>query len=87
MGAPSFLISLCRYAVVILPVALALSYLIGPAGVWHAFWLAEGVTAAFSLWLYRRTVLKIPAIKKTVNRSEQPKGAAVCLCKGKGARR
>lgn len=58
-GLMSFLISLLRYAVVILPAAWLLSRVLGAAGVWHAFWIAELVTALVSLLLYRRTVRKI----------------------------
>ena len=28
--------------------------LLGPTGVWHAFWVAEAVTAAVSVLVYRR---------------------------------
>ena len=50
------MISLCRYIVVILPAAFLLSRLFGPVGVWNAFWVAEAVTAAVSLFVYRRSV-------------------------------
>ena len=55
-GTPSLVISLCRYIVVILPAAFLLSRLFGPVGVWNAFWVAEAVTAAVSLFVYRRSV-------------------------------
>ena len=53
-GFSSLIISLMRYVIVILPAAFILSRLFGPAGVWHAFWLTEAVTAAVSgaLWLF-----------------------------------
>ena len=54
-GTPSLVISLCRYIVVILPAAFLLSRLFGPVGVWNAFWVAEAVTAAVSLFVYRRS--------------------------------
>ena len=53
-GVPSLVISLCRYLAVILPAAFLLSRLLGPTGVWHAFWAAEAVTAAVSVLVYRR---------------------------------
>src|SRR5699024_8159455 len=39
MGGPSLVISLMRYAVVILPLAFVFNLLWGPVGVWHAFWV------------------------------------------------
>lgn len=55
-GVPSLVISLCRYALVILPAAWVLSRTLGPAGVWHAFWVTEAVTAAVAFAVYRRQV-------------------------------
>ena len=55
-GGQSLVISLCRYAVVILPAAFLLCRTIGPDGVWHAFWITEAVTAGAAFWVYRRTV-------------------------------
>lgn len=46
MGLKSLKISLMRYAVIIIPIACVLSRIIGPTGVWHAFWLAELITAS-----------------------------------------
>lgn len=57
-GVPSLMISLSRYAIVIIPAAFVLSRLFGPDGVWHAFWIAEAVTAVASLLIYRHAVLK-----------------------------
>lgn len=54
MGAPSFVISLLRYAVITIPAAFILSRFLGAAGVWHAFWLAELCTAAAAYSIYRR---------------------------------
>ncbi|MDE5939546.1 MAG: MATE family efflux transporter [Lachnospiraceae bacterium] len=51
-GGMSFIISSMRYAAVILPLAWILSRLFGVAGVWHAFWIAEFVTAVVSAVLY-----------------------------------
>lgn len=55
-GAASLLISLCRYVVIIIPVAYLLSRLIGPTGVWHAFWITEFISAAVAYIVYRRAV-------------------------------
>lgn len=56
-GIHSMIISLMRYIVVILPAAYLLSRGFGPVGVWHAFWIAESVTALASMILYRRYVV------------------------------
>lgn len=53
-GLPSFVISLLRYVAVIIPAAYILSRILGPSGVWHAFWIAESITAAASFYIYRR---------------------------------
>lgn len=53
-GMMSFVVSLLRYAVVILPAARILSCILGADGVWHAFWIAEFLTAAVAAYLYRR---------------------------------
>lgn len=64
-GLPSLLISLCRYLLFMLPAAFLLSRLLGPTGVWHAFWLTEAATAAAAFVIYRRTVKKdLPAPEK-----------------------
>ena len=55
-GTPSLLISLCRYVVVIIPVAFLLSRLFGAVGVWNAFWITEAITAIISLFIYRGIV-------------------------------
>lgn len=55
-GLPSLLISLCRYLVVIVPVAFLLSKICGPVGVWNAFWIAEVITAAVAYIVYRKSV-------------------------------
>lgn len=56
MGRASFLISLLRYIVVMIPAAYLLSRAMGADGVWHAFWLTEAVTAAAAFFIYRRGV-------------------------------
>ena len=53
-GLPSLVISLCRYVVVMIPLAFVLSRVVEANGVWHAFWLTEAVTAAISWGIYRR---------------------------------
>ena len=57
-GTPSLLISLCRYVVVIIPVAFLLSRLFGAVGVWNAFWITEAITAIISLIIYRKVIAK-----------------------------
>lgn len=58
-GAMSFVISFMRYVAVILPAAWILSRITGAAGVWHAFWISEGVTAVVSVILYRCIIRRI----------------------------
>lgn len=53
-GGPSLVISLLRYVVIIIPAAWLLSRSFGAQGVWHAFWLAELVTAAAAQLVYKR---------------------------------
>ncbi len=55
-GVPSLVISLCRYVVVIIPVAYLLSLAFGAEGVWHAFWITELISAFVSVIVYRRAV-------------------------------
>ena len=55
-GTASLVISVCRYVAVILPAAWLLCRLWGPAGVWHAFWITEAVTAAVAAYTYRRAL-------------------------------
>ena len=57
-GTPSLLISLCRYVLVIIPVAFLLSRLFGAVGVWNAFWITEAITAIISLFIYRKAIEK-----------------------------
>ena len=54
MGSPSLTISLLRYVLLIIPAAFILSRFWGAAGVWHAFWVTESITAAVSYVLYRK---------------------------------
>lgn len=53
-GLESLVISLCRYTVLILPLAWVFSRLWGADGVWHAFWVTEVLTAVLSWFIYRR---------------------------------
>ena len=55
-GVPSLLISLSRYVVLIIPLAFVFSRFRGAEGVWHAFWVAEALTAVFAAIIYRRSV-------------------------------
>ena len=55
-GLASLIISLCRYTVIIIPVAFILSKIIGVQGVWHAFWITEALTAVISFIVYRKSV-------------------------------
>ena len=54
-GVPSLLISLLRYVVVIIPAAFVCVSLWGPDGIWHCFWIAEGVAALLAFFIYKRT--------------------------------
>ena len=60
-GLPSLVISLLRYVVIIIPAAFLLSRLFGAAGVWHAFWLTELLTAVAAFFIYRRCARPAPA--------------------------
>ena len=55
-GVQSLVISLCRYALIIIPAAYLLCRIWGPVGVWNAFWVAEAVTAIIALVVYRCSV-------------------------------
>jgi Na+-driven multidrug efflux pump len=55
-GTPSLVISLCRYLVIIVPLAFLLSRVLGATGVWHAFWITELFTAGIALVVYRKAV-------------------------------
>lgn len=57
-GIPSLWISLCRYTILIIPLAYLLSRVIGPNGVWHAFWICEAITAVLSYIIYHRSCPK-----------------------------
>lgn len=55
-GTASLAISLCRYVLIILPAAFILSRILGASGVWHAFWIAEAVTAVVSFLISKKKV-------------------------------
>ena len=57
-GVPSLWISLLRYVLLIIPAAFVFSRFLGPDGIWHSFWIAEGVTAVFAYWIYRSTAAR-----------------------------
>lgn len=61
-GTPSLVISLCRYVILIIPIAFVLSRIFGPSGVWNAFWMTEAVTAAVAFLVYRRAVKMPPTV-------------------------
>ena len=56
MGLPSLIISLLRYAIVIMPAAFVLSRIFGATGVWMAFPIAETITGiiAYIIWCKKR---------------------------------
>lgn len=55
-GIQSFVISLFRYIVIIIPASFIITRLTGPANIWNAFWIAEMVTAVLSVFIYRMSV-------------------------------
>lgn len=58
-GFASLVISLFRYTLAIMPLAWGLCHLMGPNGVWHAFWITEVIAAVISVAVYRKSV-KLP---------------------------
>ena len=57
-GLPSLVISLCRYVVVMIPLAFVLSRVLEANGVWHAFWVTEVLSALVAYPVYRKAVAK-----------------------------
>lgn len=55
-GLSSLIISLCRYAVLIIPIAFITSHILGAVGVWHAFWIAEALTAVLAVLIFGHTL-------------------------------
>lgn len=62
-GVQSLYISLLRYVVLILPAAFLLSRSFGATGVWHAFWIAELLTAFAAYAIYHHVTKKSYARK------------------------
>lgn len=56
MGVQSLVISLCRYIVVIMPLAWLFCRLLGADGIWNAFWVTEVITAGISMVVYHKSV-------------------------------
>lgn len=56
MGFPSFVISLLRYIVIIIPTAFVLSHFLGAVGVWYAFGITEFITAVVAYFIYKKYV-------------------------------
>lgn len=56
-GMASLKISLLRYILIMIPLSLLLSRILGPSGVWHAFWISETVTALCAILLYKKVNL------------------------------
>ena len=59
MGMPSLVISLMRYAIVIMPAAFLLSHIFGATGVWMAFPIAEIITGitSYMIWCKKRRLI------------------------------
>ena len=53
-GMDSLVISLSRYAVIMIPAAFLFSRIMGAEGVFYAFPVTETVTAVAAFWIYRR---------------------------------
>lgn len=58
-GKESFWISALRYVIFILPLAYLLSRRMEAAGVWHAFWITELLSAIVSFFIYRKCVSRM----------------------------
>ena len=56
MGVQSLVISLCRYVVVIMPLAWAFCRVLGANGIWNAFWVTEVITAVIALGVYHKSM-------------------------------
>ena len=55
-GTASLVVSLCRYLLLILPAAFILCRIFGAVGVWHAFWIAEALTAGISFLISKKSI-------------------------------
>lgn len=58
-GISSFVISLFRYILIIIPTAFILSRLFNANGVWSCFWISETLTAAIAIIIWKKTVKNI----------------------------
>ncbi len=56
MGVQSLVISLCRYIVVIMPLAWLFCRLLGADGIWNTLWVTEVITAGISMVVYHKSV-------------------------------
>ncbi len=55
-GVQSLVISLCRYIIVIMPLAAVLCHFLDADGVWHAFWITEVISALVAHLVYKKSV-------------------------------
>lgn len=55
-GVQSLVISLCRYTIVIMPLAALFCHLFGATGVWHTFWVTEIISALIAQIVYKKSV-------------------------------
>lgn len=62
-GLSSLMISLCRYVILIIPIAFILSHVIGVTGVWHAFWITELITSLLAYLYLIRLFQKMQSLK------------------------
>lgn len=58
-GVSSFVISLFRYIIIIIPAAFLLSWFLGADATWNCFWIAEAATAGVSLFIYRKNAVYV----------------------------
>ena len=75
-GTESLIISLVRYIIAMMPIAWVLCRLLGPTGVWHAFWITEAITAGISVLVYRKAV-KRPALVPGAGEEDHAGGCKV----------
>lgn len=57
-GVHSFIISLLRYVIIIIPTAYILTRTLGVAKIWNAFWIAEFITAFIAYKIYTKILSK-----------------------------
>ena len=57
-GTESLIISLVRYIIAMMPIAWVLCRLLGPTGVWHAFWITEVVVAGISYVICKKEIFQ-----------------------------